>query len=247
MGSQSTGPSSFGSLTSGRPFGGEPPATPATPFEHTTTHAGGSGSNGCATVLMGVLMVSFVVCGGIVYYGFVYLPEQYRANTYAVIDTSHLNEGDKLAARQQIDRVVGEYKAGRISVSRTLMILQGLRESAIFPLATIVHAEQRYVKPSLLTNDEKTAAKLALQRLAYGVFEQFIIDEELAPLLEYIVTDPHGERVVFKDLIAEDELRLFLTVCKLTADDAQVPDEPFEVNFGAAFKRIVDEALAPNE
>ncbi len=203
--------------------------------------------SGCATCLLvclGLMFVCFVLCGAGTWFVVKKAPDWARDLAVSAIEGSDLTVEDKQVVTGQIDRVVDEYKAGRITMQQLGEIAEELQQSPLLTLMMAMATEEAYVRPSGLPDEEKELAKRTLQRVARGVFEKQIDAEELDAALDYISTkDGNGARK-FNSPVGDEELEQMLTECKRLADAADIPDEPYQVNVGAEFKAAVDRVLS---
>jgi hypothetical protein len=213
-----------------------------------TAPSRGWGVGGCLIGCLGLLLVSAIFCGGGVWYFWIKLPDIARAGVVKAVQESELTPRDKELVIAQINRIAEQYKAGNITPEQLGRIMEELAESPLMALMIVYAAMEKYVEPSGLSPQEKSEAKLTMQRLARGVFEERIDPDLLDPALDHLSTEkPDGNRE-FKDRVSDEELRAFLSESKQLADDADIPVEPFEVDIGAQFKHVVDKALqAPPE
>ncbi|MBC8353943.1 MAG: hypothetical protein H8E66_18255 [Planctomycetes bacterium] len=204
--------------------------------------------SGCATCLfvcLGLMLVCIVACGGGTWFVAKKAPDWARDAIVSGIEESDLSAEDKQVVTGQVDRVVDEYKAGRITMQQLSEIAQELSQSPLVTLMMAMAAEEAYIKPSGLSDEEKDLAERTLQRVARGVFEEKIDPDALNTALDYISTqDSNGARQ-FKNPVADEDLRQMLAECKRLADEAEIPDEPYQVNVGAEFKAAVDRVLSP--
>ena len=161
----------------------------------------------------------------------------------AAVEDSELSVDDKQSVVGQLDRVYEEYQAGRVSMQQLGQLSEQLTESPLFTRALVYAAMENYVGPSGLSDEEKQTARLTLQRVARGVYEEQIEQQQLNPTLDYISTeDVEGQRQ-FNENVSDVDLREMLAACRRLADNAGVPDEPFQVDIGGELKRAVDESV----
>jgi hypothetical protein len=196
---------------------------------------------------LGVSLVLLIACG--VGGWFVYqntgkwVADATRAVVVQMVNDSDLPEEEKAEIKVQLDRVVEKYKSGEITLEQVGKVMEKLVESPVFATLIVKAAEAKYIDPSGLDDEEKAQARLVLQRIARGTVEKKIDPKTLEPALDHIShTDPQGNRQL-KEHVSDAELRDFIAELKRVADAAQIPDEPYEVNFGAEIRRAVDEAL----
>ena len=84
-----------------------------------------------------------------------------------------------------------------------------------------------------------------MQRFARGAFEEKISKHELKELMKLISTTSADGQQQIKQQLTDAELNAFLEKAKGTADAAEVPDEPFEVNIADELEKAIDQALKP--
>ncbi|HRX79084.1 MAG: hypothetical protein H6821_00355 [Planctomycetaceae bacterium] len=204
--------------------------------------------SGCATcliVLLGLMFVGILLCGLGTWYVVKKAPDWARNAIVSGIEGSDLTDEDKQIVTEQVDRVVDEYKAGRVSIEQLVEISQELSNSPLLTLMMAMAAEEAYVKPSGLSDEEKEQAERTFERVARGVFEKQIETDELNTAMDFVSTvDSNGNRQ-FKSPVADEDLRLMLAELKRLSDEAEIPDEPYQVNVGAEFKAAVDRVLSP--
>ncbi len=220
------------------------PAPPQTPAKKKR-----SGCATCLVVCLGFMFVCVVSCGIGGWFVMKKAPDWARDAVVATIEGSDLTAEDKQVVTQQVDRVLSEYKAGRISMEQLGQIAEEFSQSPLPTLMMAMAAEEAYIKPSGLEAIEKEQAERTLQRIARGVFEENIESDELDTALDHISTqDANGARQ-FKNPVANEDLRNMLAACQSLADEANVPDEAYDVNVGEEFKSAIDRALAttPND
>ncbi len=223
----------------------QPPVSPQLP-----PPSSGSGLKVALIIFLIMLVLFAVACGGCVYAVYyvtvnakAMLADAIREALIQSIQDSELRDEDKTVIIAQANRVTDEFKAGRITVEDLTTILQNLGESPLISLGVVYVIEEKYVKPSGLSQEEKDEAKLSLQRAARGVFEKKISQQDLEAVSDQISdVDADGNRQL-KESISDEELRTFLADLKQLADDAEIPEEPFEVNIGDEFKKAVDKSL----
>lgn len=201
----------------------------------------------CLIGCLAISVICVVICGGLFYYVAKNAGKFARTATVRAVEASELSDEDKQAVIAQVDRVVEAYEAGEIGLGQVKTIFEELRKSPLFGLVIVEAADAKYISPSGLTDEEKDAGRRTLQRVARGVADGLIDHDDLNPALDYISVERSQHRREFKNKVSDDELREFLAECKRQADLAEIPDEPYDVDIGAEFKRAVDKALGAND
>ena len=203
----------------------------------------GCGCGSCLLVFLGLGLLSVLCCGIAGYLGVQRAPDWAHDAIVAAVNDSDLDPEAKQEITAQMDRLLKEYKAGNVSGEQIGEALEEFAESPIMLLIMAYAAMESYVEPSGLSDDEKNEAKLAFQRVARGTFEKKVDPDDLERALDYISKkDFNGNRQI-KNKISDEELRSLVKECTRVADEAEIPNEPYQVDVAAEVKRIVDRAL----
>lgn len=191
---------------------------------------------GCLTII--VLVIAVVVVVAIHFKG--------RGRTIIVerINNSQLSEAQKTELIKQVDALAEEFKENNISMEQFKAIAKELKEGPILPLGMFMVIDAKYVKPSGLSDEEKKDAALQIQRFTRGVAEDTIPKETLQRSFSMLaVTDAKGNQQL-KESLTDDELKTFIGQLKDTADKAKIPNEPYEVDIAAEFRKAVEHGKA---
>jgi len=196
-------------------------------------------------LIVGVVFVA--LCGAGAYYVYQNLQaigaKVAREAAVAVIEDLDLSDEEKRKIIAQIDRVVDEYEAGRITLEEVGSVLEELAESPLTSLIVVYAAMENYVGPSGLSDEEKTDAKRTFQRIARGFAENKISQDDIETALDYVSTTTETGERQFSESVTDEQLRAMLDECNRVADEAGIPDEDFEIDVAQEFKRAVDRAL----
>jgi hypothetical protein len=144
---------------------------------------------------------------------------------------------------QQVDRLVDGYKQGKVDLQKMGTFFQDFARSPLMDLLISFAAKVQYINESGLTPEEKAEAEKTLHRVARGVIEEKISQDDLDSALNHISTElPNGGRQ-FKEQVADAELRAFLEECQRLADEAMVSNDELKVDIGRELKKLVDKTL----
>jgi len=208
------------------------------------------GWNACLIGCLVILLLAALVCGGVGWYVYANLgqfktviSDAAREAIVAGIRDSDLEEDEKQAIIAQVDRVVEKYKSGQITTQQLQRVMQELAESPLMGAILIYTVETQYVQPSGLGDEEKQQAQRTLQRVLRGVTERKIRVEELESAMEHVTVEQANGTRQLKNKISDEELRSFLAELKDKADQAEIPDEPFEIRISEEFRNAIDRAL----
>lgn len=206
---------------------------------------------GCTTAMIGCLVVMLVlsaVACGLGYYAYVNFGvlvanlAESQANTF--IDSWDLPEQQKTGMKEQISRVAESYREGEISAEQVQQVMEKLTDSPAMSVLPVEMARSQYIAPSGLTDAEKADAQRQLRRVAHGVFEKIISQEELDNLLEGHISETKSDGTTeVRPRLTDEELKAFIAASRELADSRQIPDEDFQVDLAAELKKAVDEVL----
>ncbi len=159
------------------------------------------------------------------------------------VDQMEIPQEDKARIRQRLNGLADDFKAGRLSKDQIGRIIEKVVASPLIVVAVVTSAENHYVKPSGLTDDEKQAAHRTLERLARGIFESKINQAKQDEVMQLVMQEEGGQRKQLKQKMTDDELRAFLAKSKEAADEAEIPDERFEIDIADEFEKAIDAAM----
>jgi nitrogen fixation/metabolism regulation signal transduction histidine kinase len=171
------------------------------------------------------------------------------ANSLSVVVKQSIAETDLPAEEKeqinaQIDRGAKAFADGEISGEQAARLMEKLVESPLLTAIVASAAEKKYVDPSGLSEEEKAAANVTLQRFARGVIDQKISEQTYETVMSNIATK-QNDQWQLKDKVTDEELRKFLEAATKAADEAGVAEQPPHVDPSDEIKRLIDEALNP--
>lgn len=166
------------------------------------------------------------------------------AVTEALVQNAALPQSEKQEILAHVEQLGTDFKDKKVSMEDLGRVLQEIQEGPIIPVGGVMYFEQKYIANSGMSEEEKAAASRTLDRFARGVYEEEIpdeaVDEVLAPIK---VVGPDGEET-FKESPTQEEINEVLAAMKTKADDANMPDEDFEIDISDELGAAIDRALA---
>lgn len=164
--------------------------------------------------------------------------------TREVLRTSSLPDDQKQAITAEIDALAKDFEDGKVSLGEMQQVFQEVAESPLLPLAGVQVAKEKYIDTSTMTSEEKASAERSLQRFARGIHEGKITpaEEQITDAIKPIVRLKPGNQWELKENPTRQEIDQFIANAKAKADEAQIPDEPFAIDFAAEIKKIIAEA-----
>lgn len=213
-----------------------------------------SSGSGCWLGLLigclGTAVLGIVLCAGGVWYvgknAGKLVAGAVRKVIVDVVEESQLEAQEKTEVIAQIDRVVNAYSAGKISNEEVQTLLEDLQDNPVFELMQVYGVEQTYLEPSGLTAEEKQAAKRVLARVFRGMNEEKIDRAEFEEAMPESMQPQDGDKAVAKpaEKISDDDVKTFISNLKKLADEAEIPDEDFQIDISDELKKDIDKVLA---
>ena len=196
---------------------------------------------GCGCLVLGLLLAAILIT--------VYVK---RKNIVAaagsavlteVVKKSGLPEDQKARIIESVDRLADDYKGGRITTEQLGQVAEALAESPVLPLGLLYSVGKDHLNRSGLSEAEKAAGRLEIQRFSRGAVEGKIAAEDVVTIVEPVQEPDEEAENIIKEEIADEDLRTLLAAAKAKADEAGIPIEPYEVDFAAEVQKIIDEVL----
>lgn len=206
----------------------------------------GSFLTGCLIAL--AVVVILVVAGGL------FVMSQWRgwaasavtAGITVGVEELELSDEDQQRILARVDELAEDFKAKNVTLEQLGEVAMKLIESPLKQAVAVFAVEKNYFEDSGLSEEEKADARLQLQRLARGVYEEKISLDEMQEAMDEIVVRSIGnDNVTFREpeTVDDDDLRRLISKVKAEADEAEIPNEPFEIDIAAEFIKAIDEAL----
>jgi len=191
-------------------------------------------------IILGALFLLLVVTG-------IYVATHWKgwtadfANVAAqqVIKESGLPDDQRDAIMSEIKQLGDDFKSGRISTEELGRVAKAIADSPLIPLAGVQAARHKYVEPSDMSPKEKDAAIRSLQRFARGVHEKKIPKDTIDDVIKPVAEIKPNSRWSLKDNPTRMELDQFIANVKARADDAKIPNEPFDLNIADELRKAI--------
>lgn len=169
-----------------------------------------------------------------------------REAIVAVVNDSELPATEKTEVITQVDRIVTAYKDGKIQQADLERVFTGLQDSPALKALALYNIENEYLADSQLPAEEQAQARLTFQRALRAIYEGKISEDQFYAVLpegkEGEPIRPVSTNSTQND--ATDELRETLVKLKVIADNADIPNEPFQLDISDELQKFVDQALA---
>ncbi len=220
------------------------PSTPALGRESRYIRRG-SAKKGCliALAIFLVLVVGVVIFVAVSWKGIA--ASSLTAFTTQMVTQSDLPQDQKDRVIAKVKSIGDDFKNGKVSFAQLGKVMGAIAEGPVLPLGIVAAVEGQYIKPSTLTDQEKTDASRTLERFARGIAEKKIDMSVVKTVLGPISQPGTGDQIRLKQaaLVKPEELRALLADAKKRADDASIPDEAYAVNVADELDKAVNQAL----
>lgn len=166
----------------------------------------------------------------------------------AMLAAAPLADADRVRIRAAVDRLGDEFTAGRITVEQMGRVAEEVARGPLLPLAVLMAIDLKYLQPSGLPPEERTAGRRLLERAARGLTTGVIEPEVAADLLEPVVEPAPDaaddvDSFALKEKLTDAELREFLRRVRERVDALGIPDEPFAVDVATEVEAAIHRAL----
>jgi hypothetical protein len=165
-----------------------------------------------------------------------------REGIVAMVEESNIPADEQREVKEQVDRVVAAYKAGKVKQEDLNRLLLDLDSSPAMAYISCAGIEEYYLEDCDLPPDVAVRVRAAFGRAVYGV-SQGTVDVE-----DYYAALPDDEE--FDNALSESDegasalMQKSIDRMQKLADRAGVPADPPAVDIGGEMKRVVDQLLA---
>lgn len=198
---------------------------------------------GCLGIIV-VSVILAVIAGAVAYKNWRSWSADFATSTSRkVISSSDLPADQKTRMIARIESVAKDFKDGKLTVEQMGRIAERVSKSPMLNMGMVYFFEQGYLRPSGLTEEEKTQGRRTLERLARGVYEKSITKDEMETLTEPLMEARGGGGKRLRKHISDAELRDFLTKTAAQVAVSSIPDEPFHVDMADELDKVIDEVV----
>jgi hypothetical protein len=198
-------------------------------------------------VIVVVFLVLVLVCAGVVTYllrnarrmaaGWV------RDIVVAEIQDSSLADQQKDALTNTLNQLADDFEAGGISLHQIGMIGAELAEGPFMTLVFVEVVQARHIETVQLDEQQREEVALTFDRFERGIYEGTIPRDEVEKTLTIVADTNEEGGLELKGTLTETELSAFVDEMKEKADEAKVPDEPYQVDFAGMLQETIHQVL----
>lgn len=155
------------------------------------------------------------------------------------VESSELSDQDKKEIVAELDSLKAKYDAEEIDAEDLVKLFEELAQSPIMALGMVFYAQEQYIKPSGLSEAEKSEGVLTVNRFARGFVEKSISQQDM----QATTASMFEENEQFKQSLEDEEIRTLLKDMKAAADAADVPMEEYTMDVAEEFRKAVKAAI----
>jgi len=196
---------------------------------------------GCLAIIIIVVLIGIYIAWN--YKNMV--ANRLRTIVAQVVEKSELPDDQKNQIKQYGEQLASDIQGGKITMTQLGAVAKELERGPVLPLAMLHAAQITLLRNSDLSDERKADADLALRRYSRGIVEKTIprdqVDETLSQIQEQ---DKKGNKKL-KTTLSTEQLETLIAQVKQQADDAGVPNEPYQANLADEVRTAIDKGLAP--
>ena len=220
---------------------------PIQSYDYVNTDA--EGNKGCRNWAIGcsLVMLVFLVLLGVGGYflarhGVPLAARAVAEGIEGVVKEADLPPEQKRQIVQRVDQLSEDFIEGNLTLDELGEIVENIVESRAFIAGGAEFVIRTQLIDELDIDEERQAQiKRLLQRLARGIVEEYLDPEDFEPLKDIVLVQTGENKYEVKDDLTKEEIEEFLVGLEKMVNDAEVPDEPYEVDIAGELDRIVDE------
>jgi hypothetical protein len=123
-------------------------------------------------------------------------------------------------------------------------VFTDLQDAPAIKALALFGMEDQFLADSGLSKKEIDEGRRTFQRALRGVYEGKISDEAFFGALPGFEEDEIRPASTNAGEVADDDLRETILKLKVMADNANIPNEPFQIDISDEVKKLVDQVLA---
>jgi hypothetical protein len=163
--------------------------------------------------------------------------------TNKAVAESGLSEEEQQGIKDQVGRVTERIKSGEIALTDWERFANTMDQAPFVGLLVLAGFEQGIVHSSGLSKEEKEDASVTIQRVQKGLVEKKIDMTDLKGIADNLGSVGAEGSGSGSDNLSEEEIRTLMADLKTQADEAEISDGTFTVDYVAETRKAVDVLL----
>lgn len=198
-------------------------------------------------ILLIVFLVMVLVCGGLVGVALLNARSLFAWMVSQPLDSAvqrcALPADQKIRIKASLDQLLADFKSGRVSYAQLSMIFQKLVDEPFFNYVLVEIVRTEAGKCAQFDEQRRQAIWVNLDRLERGMAEKRIAAAGIATVLDTVSrVQPGGVRQLKQQLTSAD-IEAFSAAAGTQADQAGIPNEPYQLDLASEIQRIIDSVL----
>ncbi len=198
--------------------------------------------------LIAVAIVVVLVVAGVIFV--VMNARGWAASAMQAVATEAVNQSDLPASEKPeiiavFDDLTEAFRSGDVTLEELGEVFNGIDRTPVFALGMVLQFEGAYVKPSGLSDQEKEAAKLTLNRTAQALADDRLSwDQAKAILKPVTVIDENGNSdLLMPGQTTDEQIREVIANAVAANADAGITDEYKDIDLSEEFRAHIEERL----
>ncbi len=159
-----------------------------------------------------------------------------------------LSEEEKRSAREPVREFARKIRDGEVSAEQVAAVLKEFVDGGAWAPLLMRGFETKYLAPSDLPEEEKSAGHVTISRFVEGLTGEAIPQkrlEDISGVVTYEAVGSDGQKQrKLKDSITTEELRSCLSIMKGAADEAGIEDREFTHDIGEMIGQAIEKGIA---
>jgi hypothetical protein len=205
-------------------------------------------SDGCRNVGIGCFAALLVVAGMLAVGG-VYLYNNFKRLTAETavqavrqgIRESELPAEQQTAIIQRVEELANDFRSGDLTMEEMFEIGQRIIESrAVIASGAEFVVRKEILDGAALDQDEQTHVDRLMDRLARGIVSEQLEFADFESVKDIILVRGEDDEYRLKEHLSREDVDEFIGALEALVDEADIPDEPFEIDLAAELDRIIE-------
>ena len=168
-----------------------------------------------------------------------------QAVSEEAIKQSDLPETEKPEIIAIFDEFANSFKDGDVTWEELFEVFKDPDKSPVIAMGVVMQFEGAYVGASGLSDEEKEAAKLTLNRTAQGLASGALDWDQAGDILEPVTVhdDDGGHTLLGPSKATDDQIREVIALASAAVEEAGITDEYVEIDLSEEFRKHIEDRL----
>jgi hypothetical protein len=198
---------------------------------------------GCGIVLVIVVIIAALGTWYVAKNARGWLATGFATGVNSAVEQSALPDEQKQAIQDRVEQISEDFAAGDITMEELGKAVEELDIENLIDAGMAQYVGAGLIDSSKLSDEDKAAGRQAFNRVAYGLLDDQIDSNDVQQILAPILLNPGSNDWQFKQNPTTEEIKQVMDNATELADQAGVPADVEEVDFGARVNEAFDEAL----